>query len=82
MLKNNLEQIIAEKDLLFTCRTNKGFIQRLSTRFLPKLRTDSNILPFITEWEQSEIQEEFLKQQAYKELAHAFIEVKKVLANL
>ena len=82
MLKKNLEQIIAEKDLLFTCRTNKGFIQRLSTRFLPKLRTDSNILPFITEWEQSEIQEELLKQQAYKELAHAFIEVKKVLAIL
>ncbi len=82
MAKDSLEKIIAEKDLLFSCRTNKGFAERLSTRFLPKLRANSGIATFITDWKKIEIQEESLKRQAYKELGHAFIEVKEALRNL
>ena len=77
-----LELIEAEKELLFGCSTNKGFIQRLVTKFLPKLRNDGLVGPLIQEWEKSELSVESSKKKAYKELSLAFKQVKEVLKHL
>lgn len=77
-----LEKIMAEKDLLFGCSTNKGFIQRLVTTFLPRLRNNCFVSSLIQEWEKREVIEESLRKQAYEELSLSFIQVKKKLEDL
>ena len=80
--KESLEQIIAEKELLFGCRTNKGFTQRLFTKFLLMLRNHNSIMVLNENLGKIEIEEDTLRKQAYKELSQAFVKVKKVLKDL
>jgi hypothetical protein len=73
------KKLLIEKDLLFKCDTNKGFIQRLVAHFMPRLRQSSGIGELIIEWEKMINEDEDLRKRAYQELGDAFIKIKKVL---